>query len=276
MGIISNLLAKVTKRASKVDAAVRKAAGKRPTDSALMELQRELMSDLYYGVFKSISRRNAGNTYSYGYKKGSDRPKFTARGAYLFRKDINEAALFHLGYYENSNNIITTSLTNLHKGQDLDVLIVAARDTLLTKYDMCEEQIERDERGKVINEKSLDEYWQLYMDLIVLMPMYFFDQKDVNYFLDHTYRALFKLIAMEKLTQDGPIKEALRDKLEEDLYRAAQTGFHPLNVSTFTHLRNCLPTRITKRLSTVQLKVKKLNQGDYVSPVEHAKNMSLR
>ena len=255
---------------------VRKASGKRPTDKALGEVQRTLMDTLYYGLMKKVSKRNAGNTYSFGFKQGTDRPKFTARGAYLWRREINESNLFALKYYDGCNNITTASLTSMHLGQDRDLFISALCDNLLEHQEICTEEIEKDDRGRVLDVKSEDEYWQIYLDMAILMPIYFFDQKDVTYFLDHFYRALFKLIAMERLTQDGPIKEGLRENLENELFFKAQTSFYPLNVATYTHVRNILPERITRRMSSVNLKVKKMNQQDYVSPIEQARQASLR
>jgi len=273
---LSKWYSSILSRKNKVKTAVRKASGMSPTYKEIMELQKELLDSFYYSIFKSISKRNAGNLYSFGFKDGSDRPRFTARGAYLWRREINEPYLFNLGYYENSNNILTASLTRMHLQQDRELFARSMDRALFDSVDVNQSKFKLDDKGRALNLKSEEEYWKLYVDMAIIMPVYFFDQPDITFFLDHFYRALFKLIAMERLTSPGHIKEHLREELENELFFRSQVGFYPLNVATYTHLRNVLPERISKRMSSVLLKVKKMNQGDYISPIETARQASLR
>lgn len=247
---------------------VRKSLSLRPTEDSLLTRQQELMITLFYGPMKALAIPGADNSYSFGYKKDTGRVKFTARGAFLHRTDIDEPNLFDIKYYLGGNNITTAPLTQYHKNQDRELFHKTVTDIILgeSPIDIDITFLEQADREAVAEMDGLQRMWRLYLDCIYLIPLYMYEIKDLTFVTERLFRAIFKAIALEELMKECDEKETMRIKTHEDIFLAAQACMFPLSLNAYTQLRNSLPKTISDRMSTVKFKLKMIQLKRYDSP----------
>lgn len=217
---------------------------------------------------KALARPDADNSYSYGYKEGSGRVKFTARGAFLHRTDIDEPNLFDLKYYLGGQTMVTASLTMYHKNKDRELWRQTVTDIILgdSPVDIDITRIEQATREEVAEMDGLTRMWRIYLDLIYMIPLYMYDLRDLTFITERLFRALFKAIALEELMKDCEEKEMMRVKMLEDIFLASQACMFPLSLNAYTALRNALPKSIADRMGTVKFKLSTIQKGRYESP----------
>lgn len=260
-----SLFKRLFKKHSVEDMALKLGIKKVPSSSHIDSYRNELMSDLFFGVFRDLAEGQGEGQLDYSWTlTGVKTPQLTAYGAFLHRRDICQDLLV-LADYPNNKVLATSGITPSMKTDDrchiLD--IVAQR---LRKYNQDINELEACDLDLLeIDDPML--YYAMYVQLIYVLHTYMFKVPDLTYITRNLALAIFKCLAICEKSNDQRVKPALTPAHEELVTAVIECTF-PLSLNTFNILRNGVPSRIRSRMHQINYKVKKLNTGDYVSPLQ--------
>jgi hypothetical protein len=246
------------------DVALKLGIKKVPSEAHLNVYKSELMADLFFGVFEDLARKQKEDQIDYSWTLVDHNLQFTAYGAFLHRRDIC-ADLFDLGSYPNNKVLATSGLTDGLKVDDRSEILDAAALRLF-KYGQDINELEACDLDSLeMDDPKL--YYAMYVQLIFVLHTYMFKVPDLTYITRNLALAIFKCIAICEKSNAERLKPAL-SPAHEDLVEAVIECTFPLSLNTFNELRNGVPSRIRSRMHQINYKVKKLNTGDYVSPLQ--------
>tara|TARA_Y100001963_G_scaffold159850_1_gene265716 strand:- start:7014 stop:7790 length:777 start_codon:yes stop_codon:yes gene_type:complete len=241
------------------DVTIKLGIKKLPSSEWVVSERNALMSDLFFGFFDKLAESN-GNVEVWFKRK--NRVMLTASGAFCFRHTINEC-LLDMSVYKNVQTFTPSGITNSFTDQHTHTMY-RVFDEILEPYGYCVNELLSLDLDEIsIGDEKL--YFAMFARSLEILHTFTYDIPCLVYISRNLALSLCECIVKCRINTPRP-EIYLSDSYDKLKSSVVQCTF-PLSLASFSRLRDSVPPSIRSCMHTVKFKIKKLNQGEYVSPI---------